>query len=351
MNMTAFIESALKQAVTDMAQEILIHPQQPLQLRVGRELIPISGAGARKLSSSETRQMVSQILNEDEKKGLFENLKVEGSRTLGPASFKFSFQVDFDGIAGSLEIQNPALSLPQSPWPFPQLILESLSRPQGLHLVIGPRRSGKSAAIQTMLQSLRGRQKVIAIYSDREGLGSSSDENIVSQFSFEQLKANGVLPSCDLVVIDSNKPAYCEVALRLAEEGRSVLLSLAFWDLQMGIQRFLDLCESPGSSSARRLSMVLQTALGLRLMPGTDAPLVGAYELLTGGPEVQVAISQKDFGSLENMMKTTGEKTGMRGMNQALFHLLIKRKIEMKTAFEYSPEPQELDALLKKVGI
>lgn len=351
MNMNSFIESALDQAATQMAQEILIHPQQALQLRVGRDFIPISGDGARRMSAAETRQLVSQILSEDEKKTLFENLKVQGVRTLGAVSFKFNFQVDFDGVAGSLEIQNSVQPSQLAQWPFPQLILESLCRPQGLQLIIGPRRSGKSAAIRNLVSSLSGRQKVIAIYSDREGFEYPSPGNIISQFSLEQLRSNGVLPSCDLVIIDSAEPAYCETALRMAEEGRNVLLSLAFWDLQMGIRRFLDFCQGSEQTQARRLSAVLQMALGLRLMPGIESPLVGAYELLTGGPEVQKAISAGDFVSLDQMMKTTGEKTGMRGMNQALFHLLIKRKIEMKTAFEFSPEPQELDSLLKKVGI
>ena len=347
MNMDSLIENALQQAATKKAQEILIHPQQPLQFRVGRELI----AMAQQISPAQTRQLISQILNDDEKKSLFENLKVDGVRTIGPVSFKFNFQVDFEGVAGSLEIQNilPTSKMPR--WPFPQRIAESLGRPQGLNLIIGPRRSGKSEAIRNLVSSLSGRQKVIALYSDGEILGSQLNGNVISQFSLQQLKTNGVLPSCDLVVIDSNEPAFCETALQLAEEGRSVLLSLAFWNLQMGIQRFLDLCAGDEKSTARRLSAVLQMALGVRLMPGIDSPLVGAYELLLGGPDIQRAISENDFVTLNQMMKASGEKSGMSGMNQALFQLLIKRKVEIKTAFEFSPDPQELDQLLKKVGI
>lgn len=351
MNMNGMIENALGQAVRERAQEILIHPQQPMQLRVGRELVPLSGIGSQPMSSAETRHWVSQLLNEDEKKGLFEKLQVDGVKTFGAISFKFHFQVDFEGVAGSLEIQNSNSSSELGKWGFPQLILESLCRPQGLHLVIGPRRSGKSTALQNMLSSLQGRQKVISLYSEKEAWGYFSSENIFSQFSLEQLKTNGVLPSCDLVVIDANKPQFCETALRLAEEGRSVLLTLPFWNLQMGIQRFLDLGEGSEQALARRLSVVLQSALGLRLMPGIEEPLVGGYELLIGGPDAQRALCQQDYIALAQMMKSSGEKTGMRGMNQALFHLLIKRKIEMKTAFEFSPDPQELDSLLKKVGI
>jgi twitching motility protein PilT len=45
------------------------------------------------------------------------------------------------------------------------------------------------------------------------------------------------------------------------------------------------------------------------------------------------------------------EKTGMITMNQSLMNLLLKRKIYVKTAFAASPEPEQLDGMLKKAGI
>jgi twitching motility protein PilT len=50
-------------------------------------------------------------------------------------------------------------------------------------------------------------------------------------------------------------------------------------------------------------------------------------------------------------MNDKTEKLGMRTMNQSLFQLLMKRKIELKTAFEFSPAPEDLDLILKKVGV
>jgi twitching motility protein PilT len=55
--------------------------------------------------------------------------------------------------------------------------------------------------------------------------------------------------------------------------------------------------------------------------------------------------------SLPEEMKSNADKTGMRTLNQALFQLLLKRKVELKVAFENSSDPQELDQLLRKVGI
>lgn len=340
----AAMQNCLQLAVDRKAQEILFNSLEPLRLRVGKDLVPVAMP---QLSSHEMRQLLSQILNEDERKCLYENLKIQGAKTLGSVSFKFDLQIDFEGVKGSLILQNPSVGL----WNFPALAMESVFKSQGLNLVIGGRRSGKTAAIHQILQSGQNRKKVIAVYTDEEVPGLISEGNIVSQFPVQQLSVNGAPKSADLVVIDSSQVKLCEMALRLAEEGRSVLLAMPFWNIQMGLQRLMDLCEGTEQSRARRLSSVLQMALGLRLMPGIDCPFQGAFELLVVESEVQKALLSMNFQEISYLMKSTAERTGMRSLNQSLFQLLMKRKIELKTAFEASSEPEELDSLLKKVGI
>ncbi len=41
----------------------------------------------------------------------------------------------------------------------------------------------------------------------------------------------------------------------------------------------------------------------------------------------------------------------MKTLNQSLFQAVIQRKIDIKTAFTVSPEPEKLDLMLKKAGI
>jgi hypothetical protein len=44
-------------------------------------------------------------------------------------------------------------------------------------------------------------------------------------------------------------------------------------------------------------------------------------------------------------------RAGMVTMNQSLMSLLLKRKIDMKIGFEASPDPEELDQMLRKAGV
>jgi Tfp pilus assembly pilus retraction ATPase PilT len=267
MNQHQQISNWLEKAAEKQAHEILFHPSEPLRYRIGKELRSFHG---NQLTPAETRQIVTGILTDEEKKQLFENLSVEGVRALGSVNFRFNFQIDLDGINGSLEIQKKI----ESPiWGFPQVLSEVLSKVEGLHLINGPRRNGKSAATNELLQSLSRRQRAIAVYTDNEAQIYQSKENIVSVFPTHQLARSGVLRSADMIVIDTDRLDFYETALRLAENGRSVLMTTAFWHLGMGIERFIDLCEGDATTKLRRFSRVFQSGLGLRLMPGIETSL------------------------------------------------------------------------------
>ncbi len=339
-----WIQSCLKLAHDRKAQEVLIQAHKPVQFRIGKDLMSVGQASQ---SGQETRQILGQILTEDEKRLLYENLKIAGTKTIGDISFKFDFQIDFEGVNGSLTLQNDM----SKAWNLPPMVLESVCRAQGLSLIVGPRRSGKSTVIANLLAAAQGRKKVVAVYTDDETQNLVSEGNVLLQFPIDQLKKNGALKSADIIVIDTEQTAFCETALSLAEEGRSVVLTLPFWDLRMGLQRMLDLIQGSEASRARRLAATLQMALGLKLVAGLEASLQSVFEVVFVESEIQEALKAQALDQIAKIVKANAEKTGMRSLNHSLFQLLMKRKIELKTAFEASPEPEELDSLLKKVGI
>lgn len=338
------LQNFIKAAVDRRAQEILVGPDRPIQFRIGRELV---NASPKELTVADSKSLVSQILTDDEKKSLFQDLKVEGIKNISGVTFKFDFQIDFSGITGSLQIENEI----KRAWNFPQSAAESLMRPQGLHILTGPRRSGKSAAISDLIAQTKTKNRNIACFVENENQILAIQAPNVAQFPLEQLDKNNIPRSADVIIIDTAAGQYCEKALHLAEQGYSVLLSLPAWNIEMALERFLDLSTGSAESKARRLGSVLQWALACQLMPGLETPLCGAFELLTVNSEAQAILKNGRLSQLSSIMNDKTEKLGMRTMNQSLFQLLIKRKIELKTAFEFSPSPEELDLILKKVGV
>jgi len=76
-----------------------------------------------------------------------------------------------------------------------------------------------------------------------------------------------------------------------------------------------------------------------------------AVEFLLMTPSIRNLIRENKLHQIPSMMQVGQENTGMVTMNQSLVNLLMKRKIDLKTAFAASPEPEQLDMLLKKAGI
>ena len=106
-----------------------------------------------------------------------------------------------------------------------------------------------------------------------------------------------------------------------------------------------------GQHGSARLGEVLSMALGQYSMAGLNADRVFAHELLLVKPQIREYIDQQNMLALQNVLLNAPENSGILTLNQSLLQHLIRRRIDLKTAFETSREPDHLDQLLKKVGI
>lgn len=341
--MSHLISECLKLAQDNSADQLFFQSNSSVKMKAGKEIREIKNARGNAIN---IRQLVSEFLEEEEKKKLFEEMKIAGHKKIGQISFSFDFQIDFSGISGAIEFHKAT----STQWTFSPIVLELVAKRHGLNLVVGPRRSGKSTAIQSILDQLQNKQKVIAVYSERDSQDFQSNGNIIFNYPISQLVNHGIHSNAEVIVIDVQRPEYCEQALSLAEEGLQVVLSLPFWSLEMGLQRFIDLLGGDAKVASRRLAMVLQFAIGVKLVPGEDGNS-GIFELLVNDKSTQSILELQNFRELAQVMKSGSERAGMRTLNQSLFQLMLKRKIDFRSAFEASNNPEELDALLKKVGI
>lgn len=339
------IVECLRVAEENRASELFLKANQDITMRMGRELVPMKKAGVPGISM---REIVSEILNDEEKKALYENLKVMGQKTIGSVNFRFDFQIDFDGISGALTLGDRK----QNPWNFPVIVHENLAKNFGLTLLSGGRRSGKTSALKELLNHLPKKQKVIALYSDDESIDSSCEGNILFSFPLSHLSQNGAHESADLIIFDTKNPEIVLKAIELAEMGYQVVCCLSILTLEMALQRVLDLLDRDNREvAARRLAAVLQMAIGLRVIKNSDEGKTGIFEILINDSRMKALIQSQKINLIYKAMKEGAESSGMRTLNQSLFQLMLKRKIDFRTAFETSEDPEELDSLLKKIGI
>lgn len=331
------------------ATEVVFSADNPLTARGGKKSLPMT---ERELTRSEIEGLTESLLTAEELKTFSEQSFVQGVRTAGDIQFRFSMNMTLEGAMGVLSWkQNQALN--NSWWAFPELALGCLQKQDGLILVTGVKGAGRTSAVHSLLTGvLASNDKNVCVYADQNEYQLNSSRAHYFKSQLLQQKGYQIPRTADIVVIDSDSLELYEAALRLAETGKLVIITMSSTTAIRGIERFCDLCEGHPSQIWRRFSQVLHLAVGLRLAPAAEGMgRVGLFEMLVGNQDVRKAIQAHDLYQIDHLMKTSGDKTGMRSMNQSIFQALLKRKIEFRAGFDMSQEPEELDQLLKKVGI
>ncbi|MNT62914.1 hypothetical protein D3C72_2006780 [compost metagenome] len=86
-------------------------------------------------------------------------------------------------------------------------------------------------------------------------------------------------------------------------------------------------------------------------MPGLGGESVFAHEMMLMKAGLQTLLAKGEVSELTRQLVHAGEQSGQISLNQSLLQHLIRRRIDLKTAFETSFDPEALDQHLKKVGI
>jgi twitching motility protein PilT len=76
-----------------------------------------------------------------------------------------------------------------------------------------------------------------------------------------------------------------------------------------------------------------------------------ALELLVMNPNIRNLVRENKLHQVYGMMQVGQDKTGMVTLNQSLLQLVLKRKVEVRTAFMFSSDPEELDKMLNTAGV
>jgi len=327
------------------AHELILRAGAEPQIRVGQKLQTLEGV------KGDPRWLMS-ILEEPEKEELMEALVLNGMKRIEDLPFKFSMHLDMEGLGGSVSWKNDFAQ-----WGLPDLVTEMLTKAQGLHLVTGVRKSGRTAAVKELLEKVLAQsQKIVALISDFDEWDYDLDSPVL-KFNTQDLISTQRIPEmADLIIFDSEDHAVADWALRLSEQGRQVLVSWTANNLTQAFESFTDQlmvskANLPREVHSRRFASQLGFALGLKLIPGIESQFEAAPELLVTTPEIKNQLRIGNYQRTNEWMKETTEKTGSRSLNQNLLGLLLKRKVDLKSAFAVSPDPTELDALLRKVGI
>jgi twitching motility protein PilT len=348
----------LKFATDQGASDLhLVAGSQPA-LRVNGRVVRIK---ADSLTKEITRKLCYSVLSDAQKSRLEEEKELDFSFDVkNLARFRANFFFQKNAVSGVF--RRVPVTIPKfSDLNLPAAIGELTGLPFGLVLVTGPTGSGKSTTIASMLDKINSeRFGHIVTMEDPIEFVHSHKNCIVNQreigtdtTSYKAAMRSLLRQDPDYALMGELRDhETIEAAINTAETGHLVFGTLHTNSAVSTINRIVNVFPSDQQERIRvLLSFTLQAVISQRLLPSLQGGRVAAIEFLLMNTSIRNLIREGKLHQVPAMMQVGQERSGMVTMNQSLLSLLIKRKIDIKAAFAASPEPDQLDNMLKKAGI
>jgi twitching motility protein PilT len=241
--------------------------------------------------------------------------------------------------------------------PLPASYLETCQRMKGLVLLSGSGESGQTGTLFRTLQKMGEEKSFMGVVFSNKAFPQVREAKACFLYHnglfARKEERDSLLSGVDMVVYDDvNDDSSFLEALALAERGVFVIYSMRAPSMMNAIRRCLAvLTDRFGVHGSARFAEVLALGLGQYAMQGLNNDRVFAHELLLVKPQIREALEQQNMAALQSVLTTAPENSGIMTLNQSLLQHLIRRRVDLKTAFEASRDPDNLDQLLKKVGI
>ncbi len=348
----------LKFATDQGASDLHISAGSQPSLRVNGRMVRVK---MEPLAKENTRKLCYSVLSDLQKSRFEESKELDFSFDVkNMARFRANYFFQKGSVAGVF--RKVPVNIPRfQDLNLPHAVAELTNLPYGLVLVTGPTGSGKSTTIAAMIDKINSEHfGHIMTMEDPIEFIHSHKNCVVNQ---REVGADTASYKNALKYVLRQDPDYCllgemrdletiEAGLTVAETGHLVFATLHTNSAVATINRMVSVF--PGEQQERvrtLLSFVLQGVISQRLLPSLQGGRVAAMELMIMNPSIRNLIRENKIHQIPSMMQVGQEKSGMITMNQSLMSLIIKRKIDVKTAFASSPDPEQLDQLLKKAGV
>lgn len=352
------LQQLLKAAIKQNASDLHIVAGSAPVLRVDGQIVRFK---SEVFNSDQTQQLCYSILT-DAQKSRFEATK-ELDFSFGVQDLaRFRANFFFQKGAVSAVFRRIAVDIPSiDALGLPKVVHEVINYPSGLVLVTGPTGSGKSTTLAALIDRInRDQRGHIITLEDPIEYVFPHRSSIVNQ---REVGVDTVSYRSALKHILRQDPDVCfmgelrdletiETALLVAETGHLVFSTLHTNSAVSTINRIVSVFPAEQQDRVRvQLSLTLHAVVSQRLIPSLKGGQVAAFEVMVLNPSLRHLIREGKMHQLYGMMQVGQDKSGMCTMNQSLMKHVIQRKIDVRTAFLNTSDPEELDKMMKAAGI
>lgn len=248
--------------------------------------------------------------------------------------------------------QKKALTMDKRDLGFPDDELEKfnriLSHPNGLILVTGPTGSGKSTTLASLIDVInKERNEHIITLEDPIEYLHKHIRSIVNQReigldtdSYGNALRAALREDPDIILVGEMRDFdTISTAITAAETGHLVFSTLHTIGAAPTIERIVDVFPPHQQNQIRsQLASVLEAVISQQLLPTIDDKgRVAAFEVMLGTPAIKNLIREDKAHQIPSIMQTS-KKLGMQTMDESLFNLYLKHRIDGANAVEYAQD-------------
>ncbi len=338
------IQDVLNRYILQAAQEVQFRLGHKTTFKKNREWIE---ADTDSLSLSEWEDLKDLCLRPDEKMFLETKGYIRGVFTDQKNTWVFSFvewkenlKAYFSYISKATNInhiQNPAY-------------LEALKSKNGIHIISGFKQSGKSTLIRELVDDLKKNSpQQIVLHSDPSVLTQQLDETVF-QLGVDTLSWDTTHPfydGVDVVIVDMNNIANWKKWIQFAEEGKKVFVSIAANSVEnVLLQVRSQLTSEKDMALWQRFIRQLSSILNQKIVGLNEGSV---HEILVLKDQGKQALLDFLFSAVSK--KELESHNYYQSYNQSIVQAIVRRRFDIKSAFSVSVDPDELDQMLKKMGL
>ncbi|NPA13310.1 MAG: type IV pilus twitching motility protein PilT [Aquificae bacterium] len=309
----------------------------------------------------DTQNFVYSIMNEKQKRVFEEQNEVDfsiGIRDIG--RFRVNVYRQRGTVAAALR-KIPLEIKPMEELGLVPAVKDLCDKSMGLVLVTGPTGSGKTTTLAAMIDYINSTYPyhIITIEDPIEYLFPHK-KSLVAQrelgndtTSFARALKYALREDPDVILVGEMRDLETiRAALTAAETGHLVLATLHTNTAIQTINRIINVFPENEQEQIRtELSFVLQGIISQRLLPRIGGGRVLVHEVLIPTTGIRNLIRENKIHQIYGLMQSGQVGTGMQTMNQSIMKALKQGLITKEDALKASPEPYELERMLKAGGV
>lgn len=347
MDITKLLEFAVQQDASDLH----ISSGEPPMMRVHGSMKKLK---TENLTADETRAMLYDIMNDEQRKVFDEFSDVDFAMQLGDkARFRVNVFNQQRGM-GAVFRKIPTKIYTMEELGLPKILSNLTRHERGLILVTGPTGSGKSTTLAAMLDDINNRvEGHILTVEDPIEFVHKTKKCLVNQRevgphtkSFATALKAALREDPDYILVGEMRDLETiQLALTAAETGHLVFGTLHTSSAPKTIDRIIDVFPPEQQEQVRAmLSESLQAVITQSLCKKVGGGRVAALEIMVGTSAVRNLIREAKIHQIPSVMQTQ-QAVGMQTLEMHILELFDKGLISKHTAIEKTGNPKLFDEI------